>query len=81
MKNNKEIYNQAFIDVFGIGSEELTEELAYQSIEAWDSVGHMGLIAELEDAFEIEMEMDDIVDFSSYMKGKELLRKYNIELD
>ena len=44
----------------------------------WDSVGHMGMIAGLEDAFEITMEMDDIIDFESYNKCKELLSKYNI---
>ena len=38
----------------------------------------MGMIAGLEDAFEITMEMDDIIDFESYNKGKELLSKYNI---
>ena len=39
----------------------------------------MELIAELEDAFEISMEMDDIVDFSSYIKGIEILKKYDID--
>ena len=79
--NNKEKYDNTYMECFGIKYEALTEALCYQSIEAWDSVGHMELIAQLEDAFEIEMEMDDIIDFSSYMKGMELLEKYNIELD
>ena len=34
----------------------------------------------LEDAFDISLETDDIVDFSSYEKGKEILKKYNIDL-
>ncbi len=38
----------------------------------------MGLIAELEDAFDISMEMDDIIDFSSFEKGKEILDKYEV---
>jgi acyl carrier protein len=46
----------------------------------WDSVGHMGLIAEIEEAFDIELEMDDVIDFSSYVKGKDILKKYNIEV-
>ena len=43
----------------------------------------MGLISEIEDAFDIQMETDDIVDFGSYEKGIELLKKYDIiiELD
>ena len=44
----------------------------------WDSIGHMGMIAELEDAFNIELDTDDIIDFSSFEKGKEILQKYNV---
>jgi acyl carrier protein len=40
----------------------------------------MALIAELEDSFEISMEMDDIIDFSSYEKGIEILKKYDIDV-
>lgn len=38
----------------------------------------MSLIAELEDTFNIMMDTDDIIDFSSYKKGMELLSKYGI---
>ena len=47
--------------------------MEYQGIEQWDSVGHMGLVAALEDVFDIMMDTDDIIDFSSYEKGKEIL--------
>ena len=40
----------------------------------------MGLIAEIEEAFGIELEMDDVIDFSSYVRGKEILKKYNVEI-
>jgi acyl carrier protein len=72
-------YNQVFIDSFDVSLEEL-KGLTYQSIENWDSVGHMGMIASLEDEFNIILEMDDIVDFSSYEIGMELLKKYGILL-
>jgi|TARA_Y100000768_G_scaffold195274_1_gene146516 acyl carrier protein len=78
MSTNIEKYNQVFIESFSIGESDLNDELIYESIPEWDSVGHMGMIAGLEDAFEITMEMDDIIDFESYNKGKELLSKYNI---
>ncbi len=70
-----ELYNKAFIDSFGIKEEELNG-IEYQSIPAWDSVGHMNLVSALEDAFDIMMDTDDIIDFSSYEKGKEILAKY-----
>lgn len=79
--NNLEKYNQAFMDTFEISEDQL-EGLKYQDIAAWDSVGHMSLIAALEDAFDIMMDTDDIIDFSSYEKGKEILAKdeYGVNL-
>lgn len=76
---NKEKYMEAFKESLDVKEEQL-EGLKYQAIPAWDSVGHMGLIAELEDAFDIMMETDDIVDFDSFEKGIEILKKYDIEI-
>jgi acyl carrier protein len=76
---NLEKYNKAFCDAFEIQENQL-EGLKYQGVELWDSVGHMTLVANIEDAFDIMMETDDIVDFSSYEKGKEILKKHNVEL-
>ena len=72
--SNLEKYNKAFMETFEITEDQL-EGLKYQDIKAWDSVGHMGLIAALEEAFDIMMDTDDIIDLSSYEKGKELLSK------
>ncbi len=77
---NLEKYNAAFMETFEIGEDKLTG-LKYQDIPAWDSVGHMSLISALEDAFDIMMDTDDIIDLSSYEKGKEILAKddYGVE--
>ncbi len=75
---NKEKYDQVFIDSFSITADQLNENLVYQSVQQWDSIGHMGMIAALEEAFDIMMETDDIIDFGSYNKGVELLAKYNV---
>lgn len=72
--SNLEKYNKAFMETFEITEDQLAG-LKYQDIEAWDSVGHMGLIAAIEDAFDIMMDTDDIIDLNSYEKGKELLSK------
>lgn len=69
---NLEKYNKAFCDSFEIAENKLNG-LTYQSIELWDSVGHMTLVANLEDAFDIMMETDDIIALSSYEKGMEIL--------
>ncbi|MEI3254816.1 MAG: acyl carrier protein [Candidatus Gastranaerophilaceae bacterium] len=77
--SNLEKYKKAFTKTFEI-SEEQTKGLKYQDIQAWDSVGHMGLVAAIEDAFDIMLDPDDIVDLSSFEKGMEILKKYNIEM-
>lgn len=74
---NKEKYNKAFIEALDI-EENQFEGLVYQGVPSWDSVGHMGLISEIEDAFDVQFETDDIVDFGSYKKGIELLKKYDV---
>ena len=76
---NIEKYKQVFITLFGVKEMEL-KKLTYQGVDAWDSVGHMGLITELEETFNIMIETDDIVDFNSFLKGYEILSKYGIRL-
>ena len=76
---NLEKYNNVFIENLQVSENQL-ENLKYQSVELWDSVGHMTLVAALEDAFDIMLDTDDIIDLSSYEKGKEILKKYGVEL-
>lgn len=75
--NNFQKYSDVFTSNFQIPEEQLTG-LSYQSIESWDSVGHMGLISSLEDTFDIMLDTDDIVDLSTFEKGIEILKKYDI---
>ena len=60
---------------------EFAFKFVYQSIPAWDSVGHMGMIAGLEDTFDIMMDIEDVVDFESYTVGIEKLKNYDIEIE
>lgn len=78
--SNLEKYNKVFCDTLQISEEQLAG-LKYQAVELWDSVGHMTLMAELEDAFDIMMETDDIIDFSSYEIGKDILKKYDVTIE
>jgi acyl carrier protein len=77
--NSLEIYNQIFIKTFRVNSDQLNT-LAYREISGWDSIGHMILIAALEEAFNIMIDTNDIIDFSSYEAGKQILRRYNVDL-
>lgn len=71
---NLEKYTNVFVESFEVSPEEVVN-LEYQGIEAWDSVGHMNLITAIEETFDIMMETDDIIEFSSFEKGKEILAK------
>lgn len=76
---NAEKYRETFMDLFGVPKGKL-QKLEYQGVDTWDSVGHMSLIAKLEETFDIMMETDDIIEFNSFLKGIEILRKYGIRL-
>ena len=76
--SNIEKYKSAFINSLSISKNVNLEKLEYQSITEWDSIGHMTLISELENVFNISIDTDDIVDFSSFKKGKVILKKYKI---
>ena len=76
---NLEKYINAFAEALEVPAAEVAT-LVYGESPARDSVGHMTLIAALEDAFDIMVDMDDIIDLSSLEKGKEILAKYDVEL-
>lgn len=77
--SNLELYKNCFTSSLSI-SDDALDNLEYNSIPEWDSIGHMSLISELEEKFKISIETDDIVDFSSFKKGKEILLKYKIKV-
>ena len=77
--SNLEKYNKIFISALSINSKVLNQDLKYNDIPEWDSIGHMTLMSDLEETFNITIDTDDIVDFSSYKKGMEILEKYKIK--
>ncbi|MDO9318888.1 MAG: phosphopantetheine-binding protein [Gammaproteobacteria bacterium] len=77
--SNLEKYVDAFKETFMVQDSDLSD-LKYQDIEAWDSVGHMALMATLEERFNVELDIDDIIEFSSFEVGQSILAKYNISM-
>jgi acyl carrier protein len=77
--NNISKYKQAFVDSFSIDLKLLNKDLKYNEIPEWDSIGHMTLMSDLEEKFKISIDTDDIVDFSSFKKGIEILKKYKVK--
>ena len=70
-----------FVQTFVIERERVVPKLAYQSIPQWDSVGHMALVAEIENTFNVTLDTDDIIGMSDVSKAVEILRKHGVALD
>lgn len=77
--SNLEKYKQAFINSLSIDQKLLNKDLKYNEVPEWDSIGHMTLMSDLEEKFKINIDTDDIVDFSSFKKGMEILKKYKVK--
>lgn len=74
-----EKYDAAFKRALGLSDSENLSKLAYQGHEKWDSVGHMTLVATLEEEFSVTLDLDDVIDFESYLVGKDILVRYGIK--
>ena len=69
---------EVFVRSLGITPEHRFEDLKYRGLDAWDSVAHMQLVSALEEAFDIMLETNDVIDMSSYEKSKQILAKYGV---
>jgi acyl carrier protein len=73
-----EKYQNAFLEAFELSDKSNLRDLKYQSIDEWDSIGHMALIAELESAYGITIKTEDLIEFESYTQGVDILARYGI---
>lgn len=78
--SNIEKYNNAFVEVFGVEESVLDASFNKDSVDGWDSVHQLNIIALLEESFDIMFDPEDIMELTSYEKGKELIAKYEVEL-
>lgn len=78
--SNIEKYNNAFVEVFGVEESALNNNFNKDSVDGWDSVHQLNIIALLEESFDIMLDPEDIMELTSYEKGKELMAKYEVEL-
>lgn len=77
--SNEAALKNAFAEGLGVNVADVEwDSLEYRGIEQWDSVAHMQVVAEIEDAFDIMMEIDDVIAMSSFTLTKEILGKYDV---
>ena len=67
-----------FSETLGIDRQRVVDTLEYNSIKEWDSVAHMALIAALEEAYDIMLETEDVIDMSSVGRARQILAKYSV---
>lgn len=78
---NYEKYCDVFKKVFELDDNTDVTVLAFQETPMWDSIGHMNLVAVLEETFDVRFEIDDIIDLSSFKKGIEILSKLGVVIE
>ncbi len=81
MNNTTNNLLACFTEALGVESDLVTDKLAYQSIPEWDSIGHMALVAEIEDTFDIMLDTDDILNMSNVAITKSILKQHGVKLD
>jgi Phosphopantetheine attachment site. len=78
--SNLDKYKECFKEALELDMELINDSLKYNSVAEWDSIGHMTLMSALEEKFSISMDTDDIIDFSDFKKGIEILKKYSVDI-
>jgi len=78
---NIEELEAAFITAIGVAPESDFDHVAYGTTDGWDSVAHMGLVAEIENKFDIMLDTDDVIGLSSFPVAKKILEKYGVTFD
>ena len=77
---NLEKLNKIFCEVFSVEETALNSEFNNCNVDGWDSVRQLSLTSSVEDEFDIMLDAEDILEFTSYDNAKQILAKYEIEL-
>ncbi|MBP5505170.1 MAG: acyl carrier protein [Bacteroidales bacterium] len=77
---NLDKLNKIFCEVFSVEESSLNGDFDNNSVDGWDSVRQLSLTSSVEDAFDIMLDPEDILEFTSYDSAKRILAKYAIEL-
>ena len=79
--SNLEKLNKVLRDVFDLKNEDnLNDDMGPDEIENWDSLGHVELITNLEEVFDIALNVVDISRMYTIGDIKKIVKKYGIEI-
>ncbi|WP_433267166.1 acyl carrier protein [Actinosynnema sp. CS-041913] len=67
-----------FVEALQLDGDVDVANLKYRDIDAWDSVGHMALVAAIEDEFDVQFETEQVIDMSSFKVAGDMLRGFGV---
>jgi acyl carrier protein len=62
-----------FVEALALDSDVNVEHLAFRDVPAWDSVGHMTLVAAIEDEFDVQLDTDQVIDLASFAVARDMV--------
>jgi acyl carrier protein len=62
-----------FTESLGLAPEVDVANLNYRDVDAWDSVGHMALVAAIEDEFDVQLDTEQVIDLSSFAAAVDIV--------
>ena len=76
--NNEEKLKQVMADVFGIPADAIGDSSSLETIERWDSIGHLNLVLALEEQFNVSFNEDQMTEITSYPLVKGVLEDLGV---
>lgn len=74
----KRMVEHIMADVLQMAETEITDNLTIDDLEIWDSLKHMDLVVSIEQAFKIELTLDEIIIMTSVVAIKRVLNERGV---
>lgn len=80
MTKTQELYEDIVCKILLLERDKIGNQVSQEDLEVWDSMTHLALVSELEQAFDIFLSDDDIIEIKTIGDIKKTLVKYGIEV-
>jgi acyl carrier protein len=67
-----------FVEALELPAGADVENLKSRDIEEWDSLGHMTLVASIEDEFGVQLDTEQVIGMSSFTVALDMLRSMGV---
>lgn len=76
---NTDKLRDAFVTSLELAPSVDVTTLKYREIPEWDSIGHMALVASIEDAFDVMLTTDQVIALSSFDAAIDILKDQGVD--